>query len=252
MTVTNRENPLQSSAVDRESPLDGRYRALLFDMDGTVLNSQAIADRIWGAWAKDHGLDLATFLPTIHGVRSVDTIAALQLPGVNPEVEAQCITETEIATLDGIVEISGAAKFLRSLPSDRWAIVTSAPVALAKARLKAAGLPPPPVLITSEDVTIGKPDPQCYELAAQKLGVNASECLVFEDADVGIAAARAAGATVIVVTETHIHPIETACTTIPAYDHLIAQLDDDGLISLTGPVPSFGAKANSNLAETTG
>jgi sugar-phosphatase len=221
-------------------------------MDGTVLNSQAVADRVWGDWATEHGLDLDTFLPTIRGVRSVDTIAALQLPGINPEVEAQRITKTEIATVDGIVEISGAAKFLRSLPADSWAIVTSAPVALAEARLKAAGLPLPPVLITSEDVTIGKPDPQCYELAAQKLGVNASECLVFEDADVGIAAARAAGATVIVVTETHIHPLETAGPTIPAYDGLITYVEDDGFIRLSGPVPSPVARAKAKLAETAG
>jgi sugar-phosphatase len=232
--------------------LDGGYRALLFDMDGTVLNSQAVADRIWGDWATEHGLDLDIFLPTIRGVRSVDTIAALRLPGVDPEVEAQRITKTEIATVDGIVEISGAARFLRSLPTGRWAIVTSAPAALAKARLEAAGLPVPTVLITSEDVITGKPDPQCYELAAQQLGMNASECLVFEDADVGIAAARAAGARVIVVTETHILPVETACTTIHNYDDLISHVDDDGFIRLSGPELSPGAKAKPKLAETAG
>jgi hypothetical protein len=88
-------------AVNGGSSLEGRYRALLFDMDGTVLNSIAVAERIWGAWAIDHGVDVETFLPTIHGVRSVDTIAALQLPGINPEIEAQGITRAEIATVDG-------------------------------------------------------------------------------------------------------------------------------------------------------
>lgn len=220
-------------AVGDESLFEGRYRALLFDMDGTVLNSIAAAERIWGAWALDHGVDVEKFLPTTHGVRSVDTIAALQLPGVDPETEAQLITNTEIDTVDGIVEISGAGRFLRSLPADRWAIVTSVPVALAKARMKAAGLPLPLVLVTSEDVTRGKPDPQCYELAAQKLGVNANECLVFEDATVGIVAAQAAGARVVVVTEVHTQPIDPACTTIPAYEGLSAHIDNDGFMRIT-------------------
>ncbi|MBI3526989.1 MAG: HAD-IA family hydrolase [Betaproteobacteria bacterium] len=212
------------------SLFEGRYKALLFDMDGTVLNSIAAAEHVWGAWAIDHGLDIVSFLPTIHGVRSVDRIAALELPGINPEIEAQAITEAEIASVDGIVEIAGAAKFLRSLPANRWAIVTSAPLALAKARLKAAGLPLPKVLVTSEDVTTGKPDPEGYELAAKKLGVNAKECLIFEDSAVGILAAQAAGAQVLVIAEAHIHRIEIAGTTIPAYEDLIAHLDDEGFI----------------------
>jgi sugar-phosphatase len=211
---------------------EGRYRALLFDMDGTVLDSTASAERVWGAWAIEHGLDVETFLPTIHGARTVDRIASLQLPGINPEVEAQRITEGEIVAIDGIVEISGAANFLRSLPADRWAIVTSAPLELAKARLKAAGLPLPPVLVTSEDVTIGKPDPECYELAAQRLGVNVNECLVFEDAAVGVLAAQAAGARVIVISANQIHPIEPGCTTIPTYNDLIARVDDEGFIGV--------------------
>jgi sugar-phosphatase len=98
---------------------------------------------------------------------------------------------------------------------------------------KAAGLPPPPVLVTSEDVTSGKPDPECYERAAQKLGVSAKECLVFEDAAVGILAARAAGARVVVVAETHTRPLETACTTIPAFEDLIAHVDDEGFIRVS-------------------
>jgi len=186
-----------------------------------------------GAWAIEHELDVEAFLPTIHGARTVDRIASLQLPGINPEVEAQRITEGEIVAVDGIVEISGAANFLRSLPADRWAIVTSAPLELAKARLKAAGLPLPPVLVTSEDVTIGKPDPECYELAAQRLGVNVNECLVFEDAAVGVLAARAAGARVIVISANQIHPLDPACATIPTYKHLIARVDDEGFIGVT-------------------
>jgi sugar-phosphatase len=131
------------------------------------------------------------------------------------------------------LEITGAARFLRSLPPNRWAIVTSAPLALATVRLKAARIPRPPVLVTSEDVALGKPHPQCYELAAGKLGVNVKECLVFEDAAAGGLAARAAGARVIVVSETHIHPIEPACTTIQAYDDLVAHVDGEGFIRVS-------------------
>ena len=108
--------------------------------------------------------------------------------------------------------------------------MTSAPLALVTVRLKAARIPGPPVLKTPEDVTIGKPHPECDKLAARKLGVNVKESLVFEDAGAGILAARAAGARVIVVSETHIHPIEPTCTTIPAYEDLVAHADSEGFI----------------------
>jgi sugar-phosphatase len=125
-------------------------------------------------------------------------------------------------------------------------------MALAKARLKAAGIPIPPVLITAEDVTIGKPDPQCYQLAAQRLGVDASECLVFEDADVGIAAAEASGASVIVVTDTHIHPLETAWTTISTYHDLVAQVDEDGFMQVIEAMPSHVTNAHTRAADEVG
>jgi mannitol-1-/sugar-/sorbitol-6-phosphatase len=211
---------------------DSRYSAFLFDMDGTVLNSIAAAERIWRAWAVGHGLDVKTFLPTIHGARSVDTVARLGLPGVDPETEAFAITQAEIDDVEGIVEVTGAANFLRSLPAARWAIVTSAPRALARRRLEAAGIPFPAVLITSEDVASGKPNPEGYMLAARELGVEAADCLVFEDAAVGILAGEAAGADVIVVTSTHVHPIVTAHATIESYESLLASADEDGFMHL--------------------
>jgi len=132
-----------------------RYRAFLFDMDGTILNSIAAAERIWARWAAGHGLDVEAFLPTIHGARSVDTVAKLGLPGIDPVTEAAAITQAEIDDVEGVVEIDSAAAFLQALPRDRWAVVTSAPLALAKRRLQAAGIPLPPVMITAEDVTRG-------------------------------------------------------------------------------------------------
>lgn len=211
---------------------EGRYSAFLFDMDGTILNSIAAAERIWGAWAVRHGLELASFLPTMHGSRAVDTITRLGLPGIDPEAEALKITDAEITDVEGIVEIPGAADFLRSLPAAKWAVVTSAPKDLALRRMKAAGIPVPAVLVTAEDVAAGKPNPDCYLLAARKLGVGISSCLIFEDAPVGIAAGEAAGATVLVVAATHGYPMDTPHSTIKSYENIFTGVDEDGFISL--------------------
>ncbi|SFC77544.1 HAD-IA family hydrolase [Collimonas sp. OK412] len=211
---------------------EGRYSAFLFDMDGTIINSIAAAERIWGAWAVRHGLELASFLPTMHGSRAVDTITRLGLPGIDPEAEALKITDAEITDVEGIVEIPGAADFLRSLPVNVWGVATSAPRDLALRRMKAAGIPVPAVLVTAEDVAVGKPSPDCYLLAAQKLGVDAGSCLIFEDAPVGIAAGEAAGATVLVVTETHDRPMNTPHATIKDYEKIFAKADEDGFVSL--------------------
>lgn len=215
-----------------ESVLNVSYRAFLFDMDGTILTSIAAAERVWATWAVRHGVDVETFLPTIHGARAIDTINRLALPGVDAEVEAAWITEAEIEDVDGVEEVAGAAGFLKSLPAHQWAIVTSAPRALALRRMAAAGIPEPDVMVTAEDVTAGKPDPAGYRLAARRLGVEISDCLVFEDATVGILAAEAAGADLLIVTATHEQPIETEHATLANYDEVVASVDADGMIRL--------------------
>jgi len=201
------------------------YAAFLFDVDGTLISSIASAERVWTAWALRHGVDVASFLPSIHGVRSVDTIARLGLPGIDAEAEAALIEIAEIADTEGIVEIPGAAAFVSSLPPDRWAIVTSASLELARRRLAAAGMPLPAVMITAEDVTRGKPDPQGYRLAAKRLGVDPADCLVFEDAPAGIGAGKAAGAEVVVITATHSHPVAADLRSVDDYRGLTARLD---------------------------
>ncbi|MBV7510850.1 HAD-IA family hydrolase [Pseudomonas sp. PDM25] len=216
----------------QESVFNTPYRAFLFDMDGTVLNSIAAAERIWATWALRHGVDVDSFLPTIHGVRAIDTINRLALPGVDAEAEATFITEAEIEDVEGIIEVPGAASFLKSLPANQWAIVTSAPKALALRRMAAAGIPEPSVMVTAEDVSAGKPDPAGYRLAAKRLGVEPADCLIFEDATVGILAAEAAGAGLIVVTATHDHPLQTPHATIASYESVVAHVDHDDQIRL--------------------
>ncbi|MFJ7106197.1 HAD-IA family hydrolase [Pseudomonas sp. NPDC098740] len=216
----------------QESVFNTPYHAFLFDMDGTVLNSIAAAERIWAAWALRHGVDVDSFLPTIHGVRAIDTINRLALPGVDAEVEAAFITEAEIEDVEGIIEVPGAANFLKSLPANQWAIVTSAPKALALRRMAAAGIPEPLVMVTAEDVSAGKPDPAGYRLAAKRLGVEPADCLIFEDATVGILAAEAAGAGLIVVTATHDHPLRTPHATLASYESVGSRVEADGLLRL--------------------
>jgi len=198
---------------------EGKFAAFLFDMDGTILSSIAAAERVWANWAQRHGLDVEAFLPTIHGVRAIDTVRKQQLPGVDAEAEAAAITLAEIEDVTGIDPIAGAGAFLASL--DRWAIVTSAPRALALRRIAAAGLPLPPVLISAEDVAQGKPAPDGFLLAAKTLEVDIADCLVFEDAPAGIKSAEAAGASVLVITATHSEKQHHQHPSIDSYHELV-------------------------------
>ncbi|OMJ32431.1 glycerol-3-phosphatase [Sphingomonas sp. Sph1(2015)] len=205
------------------------FGGFLFDMDGTILSSIASAERAWTVWAKRQGLDVEAFLPTIHGVQSVETIRRLNLPGIDPVAEAHALTEAEMLDVDDVVPIGGAAAFLAALPPDRWAIVTSAPRRLAEVRLKAAGLPLPGVFVTAEDAERSKPAPDGFLLGAKRLGVAPEECLAFEDAPAGIAAAEAAGMTVVVITETHRGVMDTAHATVGDYRDLAVEWDGASL-----------------------
>ncbi len=172
-------------------------------------------------------------MPTMHGVRGIDTITRLGIEGLDPVAEAKQVLDDEVADVDGVVPIDGVIEFLASLPSDGWAIVTSAPRILAEARMAAAGIPFPKVIVTAEDVTSGKPHPACFLLGAERLGVNVNDCVVFEDAPAGIKAGEAAGAALMVVTATHDYSIDSTHPSIDTYETLFANVDDNGWISLT-------------------
>lgn len=149
--------------------------AVLLDMDGTILNSIKAAERIWSAWAQRHGIDVETLLPRIHGVQSVETIRRLALSNLDPVREAAAITQAGIDDADGIEAIAGAGVFLADLPAACSGVVTSAPRALAMRRMQAAGLPAPALLVAAEDVLQGKPAPDCFELAARRLGTRPTD-----------------------------------------------------------------------------
>lgn len=179
-----------------------RVHALLLDMDGTLVNSIAVVERTWSRFAQRHGLDVDQVLAACHGRRTSETVAEFAPPGVSVAEETARIDAEELADIDGIVEVDGAARLLASLPADRWAVVTSADRNLATRRMAAAGLPLPPVMITAEDVNNGKPAPDGYLAAGRALGVAPADCLIFEDAPAGLRAAHASGGQVVAVATT--------------------------------------------------
>ncbi|MFI1361945.1 HAD family hydrolase [Streptomyces griseochromogenes] len=174
-------------------------RALLLDMDGTLVNSDAVVERVWRRWAGRHALDGDEVMKVVHGRQGHASMAVL-LPDrpleQNLADNARMLAD-ETADMDGVVEVPGAAAFLDSLKGVPHALVTSADVALSTARMTAAGLVLPEVRITAESVGASKPDPEGFLKGAAELGVDPADCVVLEDSGVGIAAGRAAGMTVV-------------------------------------------------------
>ena len=175
--------------------------ALLFDLDGVLIDSTPAVTRVWAQWAVEHGFEPEKTVRDAHGRPSIETIREL-LPYADHEALNTVLERREIEDLDGVVPLPGAVELLTSLPAERWAIVTSCTRDLARVRIGAAGLPVPLTIITSSDITNGKPHPEPYLKGAQALGFDAADCVAFEDVPAGIRSAKAAGARVIALRTT--------------------------------------------------
>jgi sugar-phosphatase len=173
-----------------------RCGALLFDLDGVLVDSTPAVIRVWTQWAVAHGFDPDEVVRKAHGRPSITTIREY-LPYADHEKENRVVERGEIADLKGVVPLPGARELLESLPPNRWTIVTSCTRTLAEVRLRAAGLPIPARMVTSSDVKNGKPDPEPYLKGASLLGIAATDCVVVEDAPAGIRAGKSAGSRVI-------------------------------------------------------
>ncbi|MBQ1083565.1 MULTISPECIES: HAD family hydrolase [unclassified Nocardiopsis] len=176
--------------------------AVLFDIDGTLVDSTGAVERTWRLWGEAHGIDPEEILAVSHGRRSEDTIAMF-LPQDQVADAAAELEELELADLDGVTALPATRELLTALPTERWAAVTSGSRRLMRTRLEAAGLPVPEVLVTADDVTEGKPHPQGYLRAAAGLGFDPARCLVVEDAPAGVRAGLASGAAVLAVATSH-------------------------------------------------
>ncbi|MGW1724549.1 HAD family hydrolase [Streptomyces sp. NPDC002306] len=174
-------------------------RALLLDMDGTLVNSDAVVERIWRGWADRHGLDGDDVMKVVHGRQGYASMALLlpDRPMERNHAENARMLAEETADMDGVVPVPGAPEFLASLREVPHALVTSADVALSTARMTAAGLALPAVRITAESVGASKPDPEGFLKGAAELGVAPADCVVFEDSEAGIEAGRSAGMRVV-------------------------------------------------------
>ncbi|WP_158884873.1 HAD-IA family hydrolase [Amycolatopsis anabasis] len=187
-----------------------RVRAVLFDLDGTLVNSDAVVERVWRVWAARVGIDPASFLDRVHG-RPGQEVMAEVLPDrpaeVNLAENAELLT-LETAYADEVVALPGAGELLASLADWPWAVVTACTEPAARARLAAAGLPTPEVLVTADQLSAGKPEPEGYLTAATRLGIAPNQCLVVEDAPAGVRAGLAAGMPVLAVGTRDLRAVE--------------------------------------------
>lgn len=177
-------------------------KAILFDMDGVLMDSTPSVERVWRTWAAMHGLDPERVASQAHGRRSIETIRAVA-PEMDAEKENIVVEQMEIDDKEGVTALPGAAELLAHLPPERFAIVTSATRLLAVARLGYAGIPVPLHMVTANDVVHGKPSPEPFLKGAALLGFAPADCVVFEDSPAGIASARSAGMKTIALQTTH-------------------------------------------------
>lgn len=176
--------------------------AVVFDLDGVLVDSTAYVEQQWRRWATSRGLRPEPFLRVCHGRRALETIR-MAAPHLDAEAEVRAFVPLEESASEPLGPLPGALRLLTALPAGTWAVATSGIRAVATSRLRRAGLPIPPVLVCAEDVTRGKPSPDAYLLAARSLGCPPEQVLVVEDAPAGVQAARTAGMCIIGLTTTH-------------------------------------------------
>lgn len=176
--------------------------AVLFDLDGVLIDSTLAVERAWRDWSERQGIDADRTLSIAHGRRTLETIR-LVAPHLDAESEASSLEKRETDNMDGVLEVDGARPLLSYLPAGSWTVVTSGPRGLATRRMRHSNLPLPRVFVAAEDVSNGKPAPEAYLRGAELLGVNPEDCVVIEDAPSGIRSASSAGMSVVAVATTH-------------------------------------------------
>jgi sugar-phosphatase len=192
-----------SSGRSKDDCVEVSFKAALLDMDGTVVDSTALVAERWSRWSRRRGINPDQLLRDVHGRRAEDVIRQFA-PDADAAVEMSWfVSDAGGIGQSGVKPIPGAVDFVSRLPGNSWAVITSEEADFARKRLSAAGFPKPPVVIGAEDVPTGKPDPAGYLLASNLLGVSPADCLVFEDAPLGVLAARNAGMRVIGLLTTH-------------------------------------------------
>jgi sugar-phosphatase len=213
-----------------------RCRAILFDLDGVLVDSAECIERTWRKWADRHGLNADRVISLAHGRRAIETVRLIA-PELSANEELAALAASESTTSEGIYEIEGARALLEQLPPRGWGVVTSGIRAVAEFRIQHTRLPAPPVMICADEIANGKPHPEGYLLAAAALGRSPEECIVIEDAPAGIESARAAGMRVLAVAVTYprerLDPADAIVSRLT--DFCVAQDGDEIRIDVPGP-----------------
>jgi sugar-phosphatase len=206
--------------------------AVLFDLDGVLVDSTRSVERQWRIWARERGIDEEKIVAIAHGVRAIEVIRRIA-PHLDAEEEVRHLEKREASDHDGVAVMPGAVELVRSIPDGRWCVVTSGTRHLASARLQLAGIPLPKVMVTAGDVVDGKPHPEPYLKGAQLLGVNAAECLVIEDAPAGIQSAHAGGMKAIALASTYAAAaLSEADAVVQRLDQIRVGLDDKRMLAI--------------------
>ncbi|KAF9137826.1 hypothetical protein BGX30_009869 [Mortierella sp. GBA39] len=223
------------------SPFPIRCRGLLFDMDGTLIDTTVIVERHWKVWCELHNVEYSRLISVSHGRPSFEIMK--EFAPLEKQIEYQTpeyLTKLESAVADdmnGMFLIPGAKELLQSLPKGTWAVVTSAGLEMAQSRFQQTGLATPPIMVTGTHVSKGKPHPEGYMSGAEQLGVPSSECVVFEDAPAGIRAGVASGAKAVIGMNTGTMPLDHlveagASPIVRSFEELEFSFLEDGIIEI--------------------